>query len=157
MRVRCYWNLRLHCWSIQSLPTRRVIGHATKVLLSDVKFSVSEAGRQRVLREGSKNVHAFAVGTLIGAAWVDADHHAPMPWAASDEAYGKVARQRLGVEVTYNPRKHTSFVDLDLRGEVIGRRDEAPMAYLRRFDDRAVVLAFDPLQMTAEESARATR
>ena len=31
---------------------------------------MSEAGRQRVIREGRKNVHAYAVGTLVERNWI---------------------------------------------------------------------------------------
>jgi hypothetical protein len=41
-----------------------VIAHAAMMVLRDVEFRVSEAGRQRVLREKRKNVHAFVVGEL---------------------------------------------------------------------------------------------
>jgi len=42
----------------------RVVGWASTVLLSDVTPKVSEAGRQRVLREKRKNVHAGMGGYL---------------------------------------------------------------------------------------------
>jgi hypothetical protein len=41
-----------------------VVAHATDVALSRVRFIVREGGRQRVLAEGVKNVHAFVVGRL---------------------------------------------------------------------------------------------
>ncbi len=44
--------------------TGRVIGYTESVNLEDVEFKVSEAGRQRLLREKRKNVHAFAIGTV---------------------------------------------------------------------------------------------
>lgn len=40
-----------------------MIGHWSKLSLSDVTFRVQPAGRDRVRREGKKNVHAFACGT----------------------------------------------------------------------------------------------
>jgi len=64
-KVFIYRNLRDKCWSIRSLKTRRVIGYASSIALDDVTFSVSEAGRQRVIREGRKNVHAGAIGTNL--------------------------------------------------------------------------------------------
>lgn len=65
MKVFVYFNLHKKLWSIKSLKTGRVIAHANTVQLKDVKFKVSEAGRQRVLKEKRKNVHAGVVGTLI--------------------------------------------------------------------------------------------
>ena len=57
--------------------------------LFDAQFKVSEKGRQRVLREQKKNVHAYVVGT-----WVS--EFVP----------------RLPIKLaTYNPYKYSSFVD----------------------------------------------
>jgi len=68
MRVFVYFNLHRKCWSIKALEGEnkgRVIGHAKGVYLSDVRPKVSEAGRQRVLREKRKNVHAGLTGNLM--------------------------------------------------------------------------------------------
>lgn len=65
MNVDCYFNLHKKVWSIRDRKTRRVIGHAKTVGLRDVTFRVSEPGRQRVLRDKRKNVHAFASGELV--------------------------------------------------------------------------------------------
>jgi hypothetical protein len=65
MRVFVYRNLRKKCFSIKALegPNKgRVIARRHFVDLTDVTFKVSEAGRQRVLRTGQKNVHAGLVG-----------------------------------------------------------------------------------------------
>jgi len=63
--VEVYRNLHRRCFSIRSVETGRVIGHATDgVGLVRAEFKVSEAGRQRVLRERRKNVHAVVRGTL---------------------------------------------------------------------------------------------
>lgn len=42
----------------------KVIDRRHRVLLTDASFVVREAGRQRVLTEGRKNVHAFVKGVL---------------------------------------------------------------------------------------------
>lgn len=63
--VDAYWNLHRKCYSVRSPKTRRVLGHSHRLVLGDVTFRVSEAGRQRVLREGRKNVHAFVRGTVL--------------------------------------------------------------------------------------------
>ncbi len=42
--------------------TRLVIAHVDSIWLSDVRFKVSEKGRERVLRERRKNVHAGVQG-----------------------------------------------------------------------------------------------
>lgn len=43
-----------------------VVGHAAEVEMKDVHTSVSEKGRQRVLKEKRKNVHAKISGLLVG-------------------------------------------------------------------------------------------
>jgi hypothetical protein len=150
-KVRCYWNLHRHCWSVQDARTRKVIGHAAKVLLRDVTFTVSAAGRERVLREGRKNVHAFACGTLAAVDWLDGGHtadHRYLFFTRGDNAYASYANME-GVKVTYNPRRADHFEALPYGDRV----DNAPMVSLTK--DRRV-LAFDPCNMTTAESAAAT-
>lgn len=67
MRVRVYYNLNRAVWSIKAMEGEfkgKVIGYADSVVLSDAHTVVSEAGRQRVLRERRKNVHAYIDGQL---------------------------------------------------------------------------------------------
>jgi hypothetical protein len=67
MKVFVYFNLHRKCWSVKALegPRKgRVIRHCLELTLNDVVFKVSEAGRQRVLKEQRKNVHAGVVGYM---------------------------------------------------------------------------------------------
>ena len=69
MKVKVYYNLHKNCYSIVSLEKEnygKVIKHENCVPLFDAQFKVSEKGRQRVLREQKKNVHAYVVGTWLG-------------------------------------------------------------------------------------------
>ncbi|AMW64345.1 hypothetical protein SEA_CHIPMUNK_89 [Mycobacterium phage ChipMunk] len=96
MRVFVYWNLHRGMWSVKALegPDKgRVIARHQHVVLRNVTGKVSEAGRQRVLREGRKNVHAGLVGELV-----------------QGEAVTLPAEART---VTYNPRKYETFVHTD--------------------------------------------
>ncbi|MEE9596432.1 MAG: hypothetical protein V3V96_06615 [Acidiferrobacterales bacterium] len=119
MKVFIYYNLTKHVWSIRAAEGPHkglVIGHADRVSLRDCTFKVSEAGRQRVLKEKRKNVHAGIEGDLIAA---DGYKIAP--------GYQNVAAERLfvtvdrmaawlrhnGDEVTYNPYKSQTFVTVD--------------------------------------------
>jgi hypothetical protein len=63
-QVFVYRNLHRDCWSVRSKKTGLVIAHVQGLTLHDAKFKVSEAGRQRVLREQKKNVHAGIEGRL---------------------------------------------------------------------------------------------
>lgn len=68
MRVKVYRNLKhgrkaAPLYSVVDLATGRVVAREHNVVLAWATFKVSEAGRQRVLRDGVKNVHAYVVGT----------------------------------------------------------------------------------------------
>jgi hypothetical protein len=100
MRVFVYFNLHKKCFSIKALEgdrKGRVIAHSNTVLLEGCKLLVSEAGRQRVLREKRKNVHAGVSGTWINYCTNRVENHF--------EFLSMVGRQ-----VTYNPYKYDSFV-----------------------------------------------
>lgn len=97
LRVFVYYNLHRHCWSVKALEGRekgRVLGHAKSVTLVQATAKVSQKGRQRVLREQKKNVHAGIVGTL----------------AAFDLPLVSTSAVR---PITYNPYRFTNFVDKD--------------------------------------------
>ena len=77
VKVRVYWNLHKHCWSIQSCKTNKVIDYKQHLTLGDGYFVVRKGGQKRVRQrtkgwdgiddyeKGSKNVHAFAVGYIM--------------------------------------------------------------------------------------------
>jgi hypothetical protein len=67
MKVEVYRNLHNGKLSIRDAKTKRVVGHADLVKLVDVTFHVSQAGRERVLRERRKNVHAVVRGHMVSA------------------------------------------------------------------------------------------
>lgn len=87
-RYYIYWNLHKHCWSVKHRG--KVIQHLydKHVMCKDVEFKVSEAGRQRVIKEGRKNVHAY-----VACTW-----YAPVP---NKELYS--------LQVHYNPYKDKGF------------------------------------------------
>ena len=82
--VKVYWNLHRKCYSVQQKGL--VVGHAENIALKNVTFKVNESGRQRVLKERRKNVHAFVTGLL--------DDSSNRYW---------------DVKVVYNPYKYNSF------------------------------------------------
>jgi len=74
MKVFVYFNLHKKVWSVKALEGERkgrVIQHAVELRLRDATFKVSEAGRQRVLAEKRKNVHAGVVGYLTDEGFVN--------------------------------------------------------------------------------------
>lgn len=97
MRVFAYLNLHQTrkygqpWYSMQALDgdfKGRVVHRSGHVLLANAKGVVREGGRQRVLREGRKNVHAGMVGELVSL--LDQDF--------------------VGRAVTYNPYIYDRFV-----------------------------------------------
>lgn len=60
-RVRCYRNLHKGAFSAKQGIVRF---HANQICLKDVRFIVSESGRQRVISEKAKNVHSYVEGFL---------------------------------------------------------------------------------------------
>lgn len=92
MRVFVYRNLHKKLWSVRAMdgPDKgRVIQHATKLSLANCTFKVSESGRQRVIREKRKNVHAGVQGTLIEP----------------------LAPGECSSKITYDPYRFATFVD----------------------------------------------
>lgn len=59
---RAYYNTNSKNWTIQEKTSGgwRKVSSVTSGVLTNVHFKVFEAGRERVLREKRKNVHAYA-------------------------------------------------------------------------------------------------
>ena len=93
-RVQVYYNLHKKCLSVRHKG--KVIEHAQEVTLTDARFHVQQAGRERVLKEKRKNVHAYVSGKLKETFWFT---QAPK--------YIWTAKQH----VTYNPYKYKNFVN----------------------------------------------
>ncbi len=121
-KVSVYFNLHRKVFSIRAEegPCKgKVIAHADDVMLGDVSFTVSAAGRERVRREGRKNVHAFVKGKLIG--WTGPNAYAtpaavlpalPFPlcgcWDVVDTGMARLMVKQ-GQPFTYNPYKDEGF------------------------------------------------
>jgi len=119
MKVFVYYNLHKSCWSVRASdgPLKgKVIAHAGSVFLRDATFKVSEAGRQRVLKEQRKNVHAGVEGELTGLYEIQKlryEFEVPQSFMlyATNEEYGRGY-------VSYNPYRGPHFYqkgrDLDV-------------------------------------------
>src|SRR5687768_4498386 len=58
--VHVYRNLTKGVWSVRS--SGRVIAHRPRIVLRNCKMHVRESGRQRAIRDGYRNVHAWVSG-----------------------------------------------------------------------------------------------
>jgi hypothetical protein len=88
---RAYRNLHTGLWSVKQGVVRF---HTNCLFLKNADFIVSEKGRQRVLREKQKNVHAYVQGFICDR---------PDYFTVGVDCY----------EVTYNPYKCRHFVTGD--------------------------------------------
>jgi hypothetical protein len=116
MKVFVYFNLHRKLWSVKALegPNKGlVIGHASYLDLVNVTWKVSEAGRQRVLNEKKKNVHAGAVGTLESALWERTLHYVSLSGERTRYTSRLLHDSGAPVRVSYNPFKGSTFVNVD--------------------------------------------
>ena len=107
MKVKVYYNLHKYCYSVVSLEKEnygRVIKHENYVPLSDVQFKVSEKGRQRVLREQKKNVHAYVIGKWS----IDCYNGSEILCSELQTKDGNIKSIKVA---TYDPYKYSSFID----------------------------------------------
>jgi len=103
-RVFVYRNLHFDAptYSVRDTKTGRVAAHVGSIVLKQVEFVVGQKGRERVVKEGRKNVHAGFRGT-------------PTNSVLTNE-----------VPLTYNPYKNTTFVERETGNPVLS----APLARL---------------------------
>ncbi len=90
MRAEVYWNLRKNCYSVRDCSTGRVIEHTNSLWIIRPEFVVRQAGREKVLRDKQKNVHAFVRGEF---------------------GKGMLFSNKEVRIATYNPYKYSTFVD----------------------------------------------
>ena len=95
MKKFIYYNLHRKCWSIRDVKSRLVEGHSDFLLIDCLEAKISEAGRQRVIKEGVKNVHAGLVGVIF-----------------SRKQPKSIDLTSLRA-ITYNPYKYNSFIYKD--------------------------------------------
>ena len=108
MRVSVYKNLHKECWSFKETKPKARVQHADVIVLVDCKFRVGIKGRERVLKERQKNVHARIYGIM------------PQVETNSELRQGMV-------EVTYDPYKNPYFYVKETEERV----DEAKMVIMK--------------------------
>lgn len=91
-QFKIYRNLHKDCFSVMRWnPDKRgyrLFAHEKDLVCQDVNFTISKAGREKVLREKQKNVHAFVICQNY-TTFVD--------------------EPKLGDQVYYNPYKMETF------------------------------------------------
>lgn len=113
--VRVFKNWKHNCYGI--MQNGLLKASAKQVRLTDVEFRVRESGRERMLRNGRRNIHAFAIGRL------------------TDFVHPNEARNLEGMpgrSVYYNPYQFAAFVDQETQQPVIS-------AEVAQFDEHGVI------------------
>jgi hypothetical protein len=72
--VHVYFNPHRRLWSVRQRG--KVVGRAAHLVLRDVEWVVQPCGRERVRREGRKNVHAYGKGWVTNASLFDGTEQA---------------------------------------------------------------------------------
>ena len=96
--VEVYRNLHKKCWSVRQRGKVKL--HTDYICLQNAEFKVSQKGRERVLREQRKNVHAFIKGFIVDAAEIN----------KMEDVMESYDQDVEWVDVSYNPYKYDSFV-----------------------------------------------
>ena len=113
-RFKIYRNLHRQSFSIQGYLKEkkgyRVVDRADCAVMENVMFKVMQTGRERVVKEKRKNVHAFVM---------------PLSYKhLSKRASSKQNTEELR-EIYYNPYKYNSFVYKDteesLEGKIVNK------------------------------------
>lgn len=96
--VRVYKNPRMGCYNIMQGGLVKAV--ARQIRLRDAEFLVRESGRQLMLRQNRRTIHAYIVGQLV-------DYAHP--------ADDKTISHLPGRSATYNPYQYSSFVDRETK------------------------------------------
>lgn len=114
MKVEVYFNLHKRVFSVRSreAETRgRVVQHLNQCAIENPKFVVQQSGRNRVLREQRKYVHAYVRGVLSDSS----DEFVK----SFDFLYNGAPTLRT---LTYNPYENSEFIDVDTEEPVHSAR-----------------------------------
>jgi hypothetical protein len=95
--VEVYRNLHNDLFSLRDKGTGLVVAHGNNFCIFNCTFNVTKSGRDRVIKEKKKNVHAWGVGQFMGGY-----HNLP------DEP----------IEVYYDPYKYETFINKETSNPV---------------------------------------
>lgn len=96
-KVFVYKNLHKGCWSLKQGGLVKAHSDEDPIYLYECTLTVNRKGRERVLREKRKNVHAGVSGYV----------------AEPHSSYQCLEDSDLKTEIMYNPYKFSSFVNRD--------------------------------------------
>lgn len=111
-QYKVYRNLHNGLFSIQDKDTGLVVGHAESVSMIDCEFKVNESGRQRVLKEKRKNVHAFVIGGIVNTIGFQSYKNREVIYKENFN-FNKKVDTNNPLSVIYNPYRYEQFFCLD--------------------------------------------
>lgn len=104
-KAKYYFYRNLHTGTFSLKFKGKVTNHPVAFSITDASFKVNESGRQRVIAEKKKNVHAFAVGEPTKCGVTDVNNF------IANYLRDRINNKRYKFfEITYNPYKYNSFV-----------------------------------------------
>jgi hypothetical protein len=112
--VKVHWHFTKKTYAIEQGGL--IVGYSDKFYLQDADFTVSESGRQRVIREKKKNVHAHVWGFI----------KTELPFIGV----------RTREEINYNPYKNETFVTQDNK-----RVSYRSLVLLTTWNDHSLIFA----------------
>lgn len=112
-KVKSYFHFRKKCFSVSR--EGHPIEHFSWLLLRSVRFHVNLSGRERVLREQVKNVHAYVIGELV-----DGEKFSP----DSERGEPLLLKQITSLyQVRYNPYISPNFFRADNQEPIVQAQD----------------------------------
>lgn len=121
MTYQVYRNLNNGSWSIRSSDSGLIVAHGQAVLLVNAEFKVSEAGRQRVIQEKRKNVHAHIEGEIElwdGEFFKSRTDIQDFLCDVTEEFSDRMLEHITPVEVSYNPYRLPHFFNKETLDKV---------------------------------------
>lgn len=122
MKCYIYRNLHKpgHTYSLRAMEGEHkglVIGYSPYFVVEGAKFVVNQAGRQRVLDSGHKNVHAGIVGNVTVAY-----DYTVVRKTSLESQQVRYHMPRCLCVVKYNPHKAATFYDVNTDEAVYGAK-----------------------------------
>ena len=105
IKVKCYWNLnkaKQGEFVFSVVRDGKVIGYTSNIHLTNARFHVNDAARQKIADGGKKSVHAWVIGEIDAPSLA----HALTPDSVT------FTHPAMG-QATYNPRRDKCFTDVN--------------------------------------------
>ena len=129
-----YWNLHKLTFSI--MQNQKVVGHSNQLYLNNVEFRVRERGRQKVLKDRVKNVHAFVIGEIFSCPEIDGTGTGGY---TMNNPFDEEKLDMWTHRVSYNPYKGSHFVARGLQDTVWNPVARASMVALTNHQGKPLI------------------